>query len=85
MWTWLNDGNEYFYDKSDWIRIRVEEEHWNDISPVAPSERNSETVAERKSPYFLIVRHIALSYVTNAQRYQGSMMQGGLGPVTWWS
>ncbi|KAK4696414.1 DNA-directed RNA polymerase III subunit RPC8, partial [Lecanoromycetidae sp. Uapishka_2] len=51
VWTWSNEGDEYYYDKLEWVRIRVEDEHWNDLSPVAPSERGTETAAERKSPY----------------------------------
>ncbi|KAL2036878.1 hypothetical protein N7G274_010421 [Stereocaulon virgatum] len=68
VWTWVNDGDEYFYDKLDWVRIRVEEEHWHDFTPVAPSERNNASIAERKSPYSIIA----------------SMIQAGLGPVQWW-
>ena len=55
VWTWVNEGDEYFYDKLEWIRIRVEEEHWHDLTPVAPSERGSESAAERKSPYSITV------------------------------
>lgn len=51
----MNDGDEYFYDKLEWVRVRVEEEHWNDLSPVAPPERGNETAAERKSPYSITV------------------------------
>ncbi len=52
----MNDGDEYFYDKLEWVRVRVEEEHWTDLSPSAPSERGAETTAERKSPYSIVVR-----------------------------
>ena len=52
----MNDGDEYFYDKLEWVRVRVEEEHWNDLSPVAPSERGTESAAERKSPFSITVR-----------------------------
>ena len=51
----MNEGDEYFYDKLEWVRIRIEEEHWSDLSPVAPSERDNETVEERRSPYSLTV------------------------------
>ena len=51
----MNDGNEYFYDKLEWVRVRVEEEHWNDLSPTAPSARGAESAAERKSPYSIVV------------------------------
>ena len=52
---WLNDGDEYFYDKNEWVRVRIEDEHWNDLSPIAPSERGSEATEERKSPYSITV------------------------------
>ncbi len=55
VWTWVNEGDEYFYDKLEWVRIRVEDEHWHDLTPVAPSERGSESAAERKSPYSITV------------------------------
>ena len=55
VWNWINEGNEYFYDKHDWVRVRIEEEFWHDISPAAPSERDAETVSERQTPYRLTV------------------------------
>ena len=61
VWTWMSEGNEYFYDKHEWVRVRIEEEHWNDLSPIAPSDRGAETAEERKSPYSLIVRYPSLS------------------------
>lgn len=69
----MNDGDEYFYDKLEWVRFRVEEEQWNDLSPVAPSERGSETAAERKSPYSITVsfqRPIIPSPMLNFSRLQ---------------
>ncbi|KAL8730255.1 MAG: hypothetical protein Q9181_004722, partial [Wetmoreana brouardii] len=48
-WVWSNEGQEYFYDKTDWVRFRVEQEHWTDLSPIAPSERESAATTERKS------------------------------------
>ena len=61
VWTWMSEGNEYFYDKHEWVRVRIEEEHWNDLSPIAPSDRDAETAEERKSPYSLIVKYPSLS------------------------
>ena len=55
-WIWKNDGQEYFYDKHEWVRVRVEQEHWHDQSPVAPSAREAMFVQERKSPYSVTVR-----------------------------
>jgi len=67
-WVWNNEGQEYFYDKYEWVRFRVEQEHWHDQSPVAPTDRDPASASERKSPYSLTV----------------SMMQAGLGPTEWW-
>ncbi|KAL8720667.1 MAG: hypothetical protein Q9225_002496 [Loekoesia sp. 1 TL-2023] len=50
-WVWSNEGQEYFYDKTDWVRFRVEQEHWTDLSPISPSEREHTALPERKSPY----------------------------------
>ena len=55
VWTWVNDDDEYFYDKNEWVRVRVEEEQWNDISPSPPSERGNESMTERRSPYSITV------------------------------
>ncbi|KAI4259690.1 MAG: hypothetical protein LQ352_000623 [Teloschistes flavicans] len=54
-WVWSNEGQEYFYDKTDWVRFRVEQEHWTDLAPVAPSERDTAAMDERKSPYSITV------------------------------
>ncbi|KAI4089049.1 MAG: hypothetical protein LQ344_005620 [Seirophora lacunosa] len=54
-WVWSNEGQEYFYDKSEWVRFRVEQEHWTDISPLAPSEEETTGVLERKSPYTITI------------------------------
>jgi DNA-directed RNA polymerase III subunit RPC8 len=54
-WVWPSAGQEYFYDKHEWVRIRVEQEHWHDLSPVAPSERETAAALERKSPYSITV------------------------------
>ena len=61
---WYNEGDEYFYDKNEWVRIRIEEEHWNDLSPIAPPERGAASNNEKKSPYSIVVSedlHIAES------------------------
>lgn len=66
VWTWVNDGDEYFYDKNEWVRVRVEDEQWNDISPSAPSERGNEVAAERKSPYSITVSVLSLFWKLDA-------------------
>ena len=54
-WVWNNDGTEYFYDKHEWVRVRIEQEHWHEQSPAAPSEREAAAATERKSPYSITV------------------------------
>ena len=51
----MNDSDEYFYDKNEWVRVRVEDEQWNDISPSPPSEGGNESTTERRSPYSITV------------------------------
>ncbi|KAL9585666.1 MAG: hypothetical protein Q9212_001403 [Teloschistes hypoglaucus] len=67
-WIWSNEGQEYFYDKTEWVRFRVEQEHWTDLAPVAPSERDSAAMAERKSPY-------SITPQWNAEDYQSEGYQ----------
>jgi len=67
-WVWNNHGTEYFYDKHEWVRIRVEQEHWHDQSPVAPALRESAAAQERVSPYSITT----------------SMLQSAMGPIAWW-
>lgn len=52
---WYNDEDVYYYDKGERVRIRIEEEHWTDLSPLAPSERGMATNEEKKSPYGIVV------------------------------
>ncbi|KAI4237190.1 MAG: hypothetical protein L6R40_005968 [Gallowayella cf. fulva] len=54
-WVWSNEGQEYFYDKNEWVRFRVEQEHWTDLSPPTPPERDNVAHSERKSPYSITV------------------------------
>ena len=54
-WIWNNEGQEYFYDKHEWVRIRIEQEEWHDQSPVAPAEREIAATLERKSPFSITV------------------------------
>ena len=67
-WIWRNDGKEYYYDKHEWVRVRVEREEWNHVSPVSPSESQRALAGGRQCPYNIIA----------------SMEQSALGPVIWW-
>lgn len=53
-WIWNNDGQKYYFDKNDWVRVRVEDEHWHEAAPVAPN-REHETAVVRQSPYTVTV------------------------------
>lgn len=68
VWVWRNGADEFYFDKHEWVRLRVEEEHWHDNSPVGPVNKDAVSTTERRSPYTII----------------GSMMQSALGPVMWW-
>ena len=68
LWIWPGEGNDFYYDKNEWVRIRIESELWHDITPTGPSKRGDTTTSERKSPYSIIA----------------SMRESGLGPVVWW-
>lgn len=64
-WVWPNEGQEYFYDKHEWVRFRVEQEQWHDASPLSPSERQKIPLGEWKSPYSLTVSVHTLSSATS--------------------
>ena len=67
-WVWNNEGHEYYFDKNEWVRCRIEQEHWHDLSPLAPAERETAAASERRAPYSIIA----------------SMSESALGPVAWW-
>ncbi len=59
-WIWENDGQRFYYDKLEWVRIRVESEQWHDNAPLAPPvavRPGDEPLIEGKkeSPYSIIV------------------------------
>lgn len=81
VWVWrdLDDAGaatEYYFDKHERVRVRVEDEVWSDQAPSGPMEvaEGGESVGEREerkkdlSPY----------------RIMGSMNSGGLGCLRWW-
>ena len=67
-WVWRNEGSDFYFDKHDWVRVRIEQEHWHDTSPVAPMTDEQLASSDRKSPYSITA----------------SMMHSGLGNVIWW-
>ena len=69
IWVWNNQDDKYYFDKNEWVRLRVQSEHWHDLAPTEPSRRGEDVAAsERKSPYSIL----------------GSMAESWLGVVSWW-
>jgi hypothetical protein len=55
VWIWNNDGNEFYMDKNEVIRFRVEEEAFEDQLPVPPHLQDDRLEEERKPPYRIVV------------------------------
>lgn len=55
VWIWNNDGNDFYMDKNETIRFRIEEEAFEDQLPIPPHMQDDRMEAERKPPYRLIV------------------------------
>lgn len=62
VWIWNNDGNDFYMDKNEVIRFRVEEEAFEDQLPVPPHLREEMAEVEIKPPYRLIVIYLFLSF-----------------------
>lgn len=71
VWVWHNDGQAFFMDKNEEIRIKVEDEKFVDQTPIPPSQRGevSEGEGNRNPPVYQII---------------GSCQQAGLGVTAWW-
>lgn len=50
--VWKTDDDELFFDNHETVRLRIEEEEWNDAAPVGPKREGEEE--EKKSPYKLV-------------------------------
>ncbi|KAF2426467.1 putative DNA-directed RNA polymerase III subunit 22.9 kDa [Tothia fuscella] len=74
VWIWTpqdSGGHEFYYDKHEPIRFRVEAEVWHDHTPQKPdftAAADGEAPAQKPVPYTII----------------GSITQPGLGPLVWW-
>ena len=55
IWIWDNEGEDYYFDKGEWVRVRVEAEQWHDLSPVAPAEREAVASMGQRNPYNITV------------------------------
>ncbi|KAI5782422.1 RNA polymerase III subunit Rpc25-domain-containing protein [Pyronema domesticum] len=69
VWVWNNDGNEFYLDKNEVIRFRVEEEKFEDQLPVPPHLKDALKEQERTPAYRIIA----------------SASQAGMGLVSWWA
>ena len=46
-WIWENQGDNYYYDKHEWVRVRVEQEKWHDASAILPKKDTDTTYAQQ--------------------------------------
>lgn len=69
VWIWNNEGNEFYMDKNEVIRFRVEEEAFEDQLPIPPHLQEDRMEMERKPPYAIIA----------------SVQQAGMGLTSWWA
>ncbi|KAI5850418.1 RNA polymerase III subunit Rpc25-domain-containing protein [Morchella snyderi] len=68
VWIWNNDGQEFYMDKNELIRFRIEEEQFVDQLPIPPHLKNDEASLHKKPPYSLTA----------------SCQQAGMGLLQWW-
>ncbi|KAL7275558.1 DNA-directed RNA polymerase III complex subunit Rpc25 [Rhizina undulata] len=69
VWVWNNEGQDFYMDKNELIRFRIENEKFVDQLPVPPHEKDKQTDAEKKPAYALLA----------------SCQQAGMGLVSWWT
>ena len=57
MWIWqTDDGEDYYFDTGDVVRVRVEAEIWQDQAPKGPLKNTlANSVSERNVPYAITV------------------------------
>ena len=67
-WVWKSNGQDNYFDKHEWVRVRVEQETWNDVSPVSPAEMDKAVAGGRQCAYSITA----------------AMNETGLGPLIWW-
>ncbi|PWW79263.1 hypothetical protein C7212DRAFT_340169 [Tuber magnatum] len=68
VWIWHNDDQDFYMDKNEVIRFRVEGEVFVDQLPVPPHLKGEESSLHNKPPYAITA----------------SCQQAGLGLVSWW-
>ncbi|PUU82197.1 RNA polymerase III subunit Rpc25-domain-containing protein [Tuber borchii] len=68
VWIWRDDGQDFYMDKNELIRFRVEGEVFVDQLPVPPHLKGEESSLHNKPPYAITA----------------SCQQAGLGLVSWW-
>ena len=94
MWIWkTEDGKEFFYDRNEAVRFRVEEEVWNDHAPNRPPGEEEEEETETVSDVVKLEAGSADDTDSGGKKSKvkdvpytiiGSMSSDGLGPLFWW-
>ena len=94
-WYWMNEeGDEFFFDKDEVVRFRVEAEVWHDLTPQKPSivgEESTVPINSKKSdnkadastsnvPYTIIVSD---SYHKDYQRFTKCLRGINAATRTW--
>lgn len=69
MWVWKTEGEEFFFDPSVIVNIRVEAEKWPTLTQKNSSIKDSDEEDESWNTSYSI---------------QAAMDQAGLGGVEWW-
>lgn len=73
VWVWRHETGDLFYDRNEWVRIRIEAEQWHDLAPVGPSTREPAKKEER-SPYTITVSRdpfsLPLIWIMEVQSYK---------------
>lgn len=70
IWIWRSEGEIYYFDIFEMVRLVVESEEWNDQTPTKPTATIGEDAPpEEKLPPYII---------------KASMKAHGLGVCLWW-
>jgi DNA-directed RNA polymerase III subunit RPC8 len=80
VWVWNNEGNQFYMDKNEVIRFRVEEEAFEDQLPVPPHLQEGSREEERKPPYRIIVS----SYLAEGGRLRADEDTIGFRTAGWY-
>ncbi|KAF2196883.1 DNA-directed RNA polymerase III polypeptide, partial [Delitschia confertaspora ATCC 74209] len=68
VWVWHSEETDLYFDKGEMVRLRIEQEFWEDQGPGMKEGEEEEEGEEVRSSYTIL----------------GSMAHSGLGPALWW-